>query len=70
MNIHVLLQIPLTVLEDKYQFCFGVDDIVEAHDVDVLELFHERDLTDGGRWGAFLGIEVYLFERHNLVCGS
>lgn len=65
--IHVLLEITFAVLEDEDELCFGVNDIVEADDVDVLELLHERDLADGGRRGPLLGIKVYFFEGNDLV---
>ena len=70
VNIHVLLQIPLAVLKDEDKLGLGVNDIIEADDIDVLKLLHERDLTDSGRRGSFLGIEVNLFQRHNFVCCS
>lgn len=67
MLIHVLLQILLTELEDEDEFRFGMYDIVKSEDVDVLQFFHERDLPDCCRWGAFFGIEVNLFECHNFI---
>jgi hypothetical protein len=66
--IHVLFKVPFTVLENEYEFCFCVDDIVKAHDVDVLELFHERDLANRRRWGPLFGVEVYLLESDNFIC--
>ena len=70
MNIHVLLQVSLAVLEDKDKLCFGVDDIVEANDVDVLELLHERYLADGGGRRPFLCIQVDLLECDDFIGGS
>ena len=46
VNIHVLLQIPLAVLKDEDKLGLGVNDIIEADDIDVLKLLHERDLAD------------------------
>jgi hypothetical protein len=66
--IHVLFEVPFTVLEDKYEFCFGVDDIVEANDVDVLELLHERYLANRGRRSSLFSIKVYLLESDNFIC--
>ena len=69
MRIHVLLEIPVAVLEDENQLGLGVDNVIEPDNVDVLQLLHQRDLTDGGRRGSFLGVEMNLFEGNNLVCG-
>ena len=33
----------------------------------MLELFHERDLADGGRGGAFFGVEVDFFQGDELA---
>lgn len=60
MLVHILLQILLAVLENKNKFCLCVYDVVQSNDVDMLELFHERDLADGGRWRPFFSIEVDL----------
>jgi hypothetical protein len=70
MCIHVLLEVSLTVLEDKDELRFCVDDIVKAHDVDVLELLHQGDLPDRSRWGSFFSIKVNLFERDDFICCS
>jgi hypothetical protein len=43
---------------------FGVDDIVEADDVVVLEFFHKGYFADGGGWRAFFGIEMDFFEGY------
>ena len=48
VDIHVLLEVAFTVLKYEDELCLGVDDVVEADDIDMLELFHEGDLTDGG----------------------
>lgn|SRR5258707_13067457 len=70
MRIHVFLEVPFTVLEDKDELCFRVYDVVQTHDVDVLELLHEGNLANRSRWGPFFSIEVYLFECHNFICCS
>jgi hypothetical protein len=44
--VHVLFQILFAILKDKDQFRLGMDNVVEANDVNVLELLHERDLTN------------------------
>lgn len=48
VDIHVLLEVAFTVLKYEDELCLGVNDVVEADDIDMLELFHEGDLTDGG----------------------
>jgi hypothetical protein len=65
--VHVFLQVHFAVLKDENELGFGVDDIMQADDVNVLELLHERDFADGGGWSAFLGIEMDFLERHNFV---
>ena len=39
--VHVLLEIFVHVVEDEHEFVFGVDDIMEADDILVLQLFHQ-----------------------------
>lgn len=41
VSVHVLLEVAFAVLEDENEFGLGMDDIVKADDVDMLELFHE-----------------------------
>lgn len=48
VGVHVLLQVLIAEFEDEDEFALGVDDVVEADDVFVLELLHERDFADGG----------------------
>ena len=67
VNIHVLLQVPLAVLKDEDKLGLGVNDIIEADDIDVLKLLHERDLADGRGRRALFGIEVDLLQRHELA---
>lgn len=67
MSVHILLQILFAEFENKHELRFSVDDIVEAHDVDVLELLHEGYFTDGGGWGAFFRIEVNFLQGYDLV---
>lgn len=40
---------------------------MEAEDVLVVELFHERDLADRGRRCAFFCVEGDFFEGHELA---
>ena len=68
VDVHIFLQVALTVLKDENELDLRVDNIVEANDVDVLELLHKRDLADGGGWCAFLRIEMDLLKRDDLVC--
>ena len=67
VRVHVFLEILLTILEYEDKLGFGVDDIVQAHDVYVHELFHERDLPDGRGRGSLLGIEVDLLQGDDLI---
>jgi hypothetical protein len=69
VSVHVLFQILFTKLKDENELDFGVDDIMEADDVDVLELLHEGDLSDGGRGRAFLCVKIYFLEGDNFICG-
>lgn len=46
--IHVLFEILIAIFEDEDQLCFAVNNIMEADDVDVFELLHERDFSDRG----------------------
>lgn len=48
VSVHVALEVLLAEFENKDEFLLGVDDIVEANDVGVTELLHERDFSDGG----------------------
>lgn len=41
VSVHVLLKVAFAVLEDEDKFSLGMDDVVEADDVNMLELFHE-----------------------------
>ena len=66
--IHVFFEVPFTVLENQHEFCFRVDDIVKAHDVDVLELFHKRDLANRGGRGSLFSVKVYLLESDDFIC--
>lgn len=65
--IHILLQILLAKLEDENELCLAVDDIVQANDVGVFELFHQGDLTDCCGRCPLLGIQVNFLEGHDLV---
>jgi len=67
MLIHVLLQILLTVLEYKNQLRFGVNDVVQSDDVNMLQFLHQRDLADCGGWCSFFSIEMNLFQGDNLI---
>ena len=54
VRVHVLLQVQVEELEHEVQLGVGVDDVLEPHDVGVLELFQEGDLPDGRRGHPFL----------------
>lgn len=67
MSVHVSFQILVHVIEDKHEFVFGVDDIVEADYVLVLQFLHEGDLADCGGGGAFFGVEVDFLKSNELA---
>jgi hypothetical protein len=48
VGVHVLLQVLLAELEDEHELRLGVDDVVQADDVLVVELLHKRNLADRG----------------------
>jgi hypothetical protein len=64
LGIHVLLQVLIHIFEDQHELVLGMNDIVEADDVLVFQLLHQRDLADCGRGCAFFGIEVDLFQSY------
>ena len=47
VGVHVAFEVLLAEFKNEDEFLLGVDDIVEANDVLVTELFHERYLSDG-----------------------
>lgn len=65
--IHILFKILVTVLEYKNEFCLRVYNVVKAHDVDVLQFLHERDLPDGSGWCAFLCVQVDLLQSDDFI---
>lgn len=67
VGVHVFLQIAVHVFKHQHELVLRVDHIVKGNDVLMFELLHERDLPNGGRWCALLGIEVNLLERDQLT---
>ncbi len=67
VSVHILLEVPFTEFEDENEFGFCVYDVVEADDVHVLELLHERDLADSCGRGSLFSIEMNFFECNDLV---
>ena len=65
--VHILLEITLTVLEDKDELGFRVDDVIKTDNVDVLELLHEGDLANCSGRGALLGIKVYFLQSDDFI---
>lgn len=55
------------MLKYEHKLVLGMDDVVEGDDVFVLELFHERNLTDGGRRRSFFAVKVYFFQGDELA---
>ena len=68
MLIHILLEILLAEFKNEDELCFAMDNIVKANDVGMLELFHQRDLTNRRGGCPFFCIQVNLLECHDLVC--
>lgn len=66
MSVHVPLQIAVHVLKDEHEFVLGVDNIVQSYNILVLELLHQRNLSDGGRGCSLFGVEVDFLERYKL----
>ena len=46
-GVHVFFEIAVHELEDEHEFVLSVDDIVERHNVFVLEFLHKGYLTNG-----------------------
>lgn len=65
--VHVPLEILVAELKDENQFRFRMDNIVQSDDVDMLKLFHKRDLTNSGRRRALLCIQMDFLQSHNLI---
>lgn len=65
--VHVLLKVLVHVFKHEHELVLRVDNIVEADNVLVLELLHQRDLADGGAGRALLAVEVDLLERDKLA---
>ena len=53
--------------KDEGEGMFGVDDVVEADDVVVLEFLHQGYFPDCRRRSALLGFQVDFFERDNVA---
>jgi hypothetical protein len=46
VSVHIALEVLLAEFEDEDEFLLGVDNIMEANDVRVTELLHERYFSD------------------------
>jgi hypothetical protein len=66
LGVHIFLQILIHVFEDEHELVLRVDDIVKADDILMLELLHQRDLTNGRGRRAFFRVEMDLFQRNKL----
>jgi hypothetical protein len=64
--VHVLLQVLVHVFEHQHELILGVDNIVKADNVLVLQLLHQGDLSDCCRGCAFFRIEVDFLECYQL----
>ena len=52
--VEVLFEVEVKVLEDEGELLLGVDDVVQAHDIRVLQLLEDGDLADRRRWDALV----------------
>ena len=59
---HVLLEVVLTVLENKIQLVFRINNFFEFDNVRVLQTFEERDFSNCRAWHA-----IVLFLESNLL---
>ena len=65
--LQVLGQVRPQVLEHQGQAGLGVDDVVEGHDVGVLQVLQQTRLPDGREGGPLLLLQPDLLQRHHLV---
>ncbi len=66
-GVHVFFEVFVHVLKHEHELVLSVDNVVEGDDVFMFELFHKRDLADGGGGGAFFGVKVDFFEGNELA---
>ena len=66
-GVHKLLEVFVHVFEDEHELVLRVDDIVQGHDILVLQLLHQRDFPYGCRRCALLRVKVDFFQRHELA---
>lgn len=58
---HELLKVIVQMLERQDQFSIRVDDLLQAYNIDMAELFEDGNLTNGSRGNSLLlGLESYL----------
>lgn len=70
-SLHVFLQVTVEELKNKVEFvAISVDDVQQLHDVGVLHLLEEGDLTDGRAGDTLIfGLETDLFQSDDTVGG-
>src|SRR6266550_1538733 len=66
--VHVLLQILFAEFKNEDELCFGMNNIMQSDDIDMLEFFHQRDFSNGGGRSAFFCIKMYFLQSHNFIC--
>ena len=66
-RIHIFFEVFVHVFKHEHKLVFRVDHIMKGDDILMLELFHQRDLTNRGGWCAFFGIEMDFLERHQFA---
>lgn len=67
MVLQVLGQVGPQVLEHQGQTGLGVDNVVQSHDVGVLQILQETRLSDGCEGGSLLLLQPDLLQSHHLV---
>ena len=66
--VHVLLEVVLQEFEHKVKFLFAVDNVLQPHDVLVLQLLEQGNFTDGSGGNALvLGVEANFLEGNHLL---
>ena len=69
VGVHILLQVHREKLKDEIQLRLLHQNILQSHNVGVLELLQEGDLSDGGAWHALvLRLQSNLLHGNDLSC--
>jgi hypothetical protein len=67
--VEIFFEIKVKELENQVQFIFAVDNVFELHNVWVSQLLEERNLSNGCRRNALIGVlEPNFLKSDDLVC--